>query len=105
MSCHDAPVGCENGDVRLLGGGFDNEGTVEVCLDNLWGLVSDEGWTDLDAKVVCNQLGYTGGSESNIALFAISFLLLCSSCTGHFGIVLWQAKQDYKHEGRYVPWN
>ena len=60
---NNAHIGCENGDVRLLGGGFENEGTVEVCLNNLWGLVSDEGWTDADARVVCNQLGYTGGSE------------------------------------------
>ena len=53
---------CTNGDVRLHGGGFENEGTVEVCYYNLWGLVSDLGWTDGDARVVCNQLGYSGGS-------------------------------------------
>ena len=56
-------VGCDDGDVRLLGGGFENEGTVEVCVDNLWGLVADDGWSDLDAQVVCNQLGHVGGSE------------------------------------------
>ena len=53
---------CNDGDVRLLGGGFENEGTVEVCNSNIWGLVSDLGWTDGDARVVCNQLGYSGGS-------------------------------------------
>ena len=49
--------------MRLLGGGFENEGTVEVCVDNLWGLVAEDGWTALDAQVVCNQLGHVGGGE------------------------------------------
>ena len=57
-------LGCQNGDVRLIGGDFDNEGTVEVCFDNLWGLISDASWTDGDAKVVCNQLGHTDGSNN-----------------------------------------
>lgn len=56
------PLACTNGDVRLSGGPFDNEGTVEVCYSGLWGLVADSGWTNGDARVVCNQLGYTEGS-------------------------------------------
>ena len=56
-------LGCQEGNVRLVGGDFENEGTVEVCLDNLWGLIADQGWTDGDAKVVCSQLGYTDGSK------------------------------------------
>ena len=49
---------CTDGDVRLTGGRVDNEGTVEVCLDSLWGLVNDLGWDVNDATVVCRQLGY-----------------------------------------------
>ena len=49
---------CSNGDVRLVGGSGDYEGTVEVCFNNLWGLVSESGWTTTDAQVVCAQLGY-----------------------------------------------
>ena len=55
--------GCTNGDVRLVGGGFPNEGTVEVCFNNLWGLISDLGWNDADARVVCRQLGHEDGSK------------------------------------------
>lgn len=63
---------CEDGDIRLVGSGFDNEGVVEVCLDNLWGLISLSGWTKGDAKVVCNQLGHTGGCKHNIYLYILS---------------------------------
>ena len=41
------------------------EGTVEVCFDNLWGLVSaDAYWDDKDAQVVCTSLNLTN-SEFN----------------------------------------
>ena len=45
-----------NGAVRL--DSFGNEGTVEVCFDSIWGLVSESGWTIEDARFVCRQLGY-----------------------------------------------
>ncbi len=51
-------IDCQDGDVMLVGGADMSEGTVEVCHDNLWRLVSEEGWTDTDAQVVCTQLGY-----------------------------------------------
>ena len=46
-----------------MGGSFENEGTIEVCFGNLWGLISDSGWSNGDAQIVCNQLGYGGGSK------------------------------------------
>ena len=49
---------CTDGDVRLTGGKVANEGTVEVCLDSLWGLVNDLDWDVNDATVICRQLGY-----------------------------------------------
>ena len=39
------------------------EGTVEVCINDIWGLIGDGGWSDADADVVCRQLGLpTGGT-------------------------------------------
>ncbi|KAL5474645.1 hypothetical protein EMCRGX_G026626 [Ephydatia muelleri] len=50
---------CFRGNVRLVGGNFTEEGTVEVCNDNMWGRVCDTLWNASNARVVCNQLGYT----------------------------------------------
>ena len=48
---------CEDGDVRLSGGGHYREGRVEVCRNQQWGRVCDDEWDEKDSTVVCRQLG------------------------------------------------
>ncbi len=64
--CRDPDLQCQDGSVRLVDGvdGSPNEGRVEICMGDHWGTVCDDSWSNEDAAVVCNQMGYPGeGSE------------------------------------------
>ena len=56
------PLGCTTGVVRLTGSSYTYEGRVEICVNNTWGTVCDDGFDSSDARVVCRQLGYSSGN-------------------------------------------
>uniref|UniRef100_A0A1X7TYN8 SRCR domain-containing protein n=1 Tax=Amphimedon queenslandica TaxID=400682 RepID=A0A1X7TYN8_AMPQE len=49
---------CTDGEVRLVNGSGPHEGRVEMCINEAWGTVCSNGWSNTDANVVCKQLGY-----------------------------------------------
>ena len=55
---------CSDGDIRLMGGASSLEGRVEMCGNDSYSTVCDDFWDELEAQIVCRQLGYIGSSES-----------------------------------------
>ena len=70
---------CTDGQLRLAGGNVNNEGRVDICLNNEWGTICDRSWNTNDAKVACGALGFSRGGE-NIFMLA---LLMPLSTKGH----------------------
>ena len=46
--------------MHLVNGSSLSEGTVLMCYNNTYGTVCDDFWDELEAGVVCRQLGYSG---------------------------------------------
>ena len=58
-------LGCSEGDIRLVGGSSEIEGTVEICYSRRWKLISDHKWDNQDAKAVCRHLRHNGNNRIN----------------------------------------
>ena len=49
---------CTSGDIRLINGDTNNEGTIEICVTGVWGTICDDLWDNKEAQVACRQLGF-----------------------------------------------
>uniref|UniRef100_K1PUY0 Deleted in malignant brain tumors 1 protein n=1 Tax=Magallana gigas TaxID=29159 RepID=K1PUY0_MAGGI len=89
--CSQAEVRCIP--VRLSGGYNNEEGRVEVFMNNVWGTICDAGWDSVDSRIVCHTLfGYSyGGTKVSTGHFTrgVGDILLANvSCTGSESNVL-----------------
>jgi len=55
-----SPTNCRTGQVRLSGSTEENEGRLEICVNNQWGTVCDDSWDMAGASIVCQQLSKSG---------------------------------------------
>lgn len=79
---------CTPGDVRLVDGVGPNSGRLEICIGGHWGTVCGESFDNLDASIVCKQLGlpYQGAEAAHNALFGMGTDHIAISsvfCHGH----------------------
>ena len=58
-------LSCSDGDLRLVNGFTENEGTLEVCKSGAWNTVCQDGFKGQEAYVACRQMGLNASSEYN----------------------------------------
>ncbi|XP_052795238.1 insulin-like peptide receptor isoform X2 [Mya arenaria] len=75
-------------------------GTVEIKYDNQWGRVCNTNFNDIDASVLCHQLGYTDGRVSGRQTRPSSGFVHMDNinCTGNEASIL-----ECEHEGYWAP--
>lgn len=64
-----------------------SEGRVEIAINKVWGTVCDASWDDMDARVLCRQMGYHDGyalKEAHYGQGKVSPIWLSHlKCTGN----------------------
>ena len=59
---------CGNGDLRLVDSERNGEGRVEICFNNTYGSICADFWDELDAQVVCGQLGFMRNGQTQFII-------------------------------------
>ena len=95
--CYIATPTCEEGTIRLRNGTDIAvlAGRIEICINNQWSAICNEGWSDFDAAVACRQLGQSTITPRGIRQAADLFgqgdvpvLISNVACLGHEGAIV-----------------
>ena len=81
------PDNCTHGDIKLVGGNGEHEGTLHICINQVWGTICDGGWSGVDAGVVCQQLGYQRSGNY--------ILVLCNFLNNNSIVVYWNSSESH----------
>ena len=80
-----------DGDILLYDGytlsSDHSNGTLLVCLNNVYGTVCDDFWNPLHATVVCTQLGFTANGKLYLALSRGNELMIIKILMLHAGSI------------------
>lgn len=68
----DEVQSCKDGDLKLVGGGSNEEGVLKICQQEVWGTICNFNWDpDVDTTVACRQLGFQRTGQSMIAIITM----------------------------------
>ena len=66
---------CDDGTLRLVGGSNNRQGRVEICYNEAWGTICDNQFDNVDASVICRQLGFSQNSNIIIIHYSVNLTL------------------------------
>ena len=91
--------------IRLAGGPNENSGRVEIYREGEWGTICDDEWGYSEARVACEQLGFTGivrtgdmGEFADTSLVGVP-ILYSVDCVGIEGSLDYCESSDWGTSG------
>ena len=101
-----ATPSCEEGAIRLRNGSQVSvlAGRIEICINNQWSAICNDGWSNFDAAVACRQLGQSTITPRGIRQAADLFgqgdapvLISNVACQGHENAVI-DCPKNFVHD-------
>ena len=69
---------CNESDVRLMDGPSKASGRIELCHNGTWGTICSDFWDNIDASILCKQLGYS--PYGNCLVLIVTYMNVNQNC-------------------------
>ena len=92
-----------NGAVRLVNGRRASEGSVQICVDGVWGHVCGGSWSAANTKVVCRQLGYSTMCKLNATLYLTLHIVLIENYLCNYPLTVYSPSFSLFNGGSQQP--